>query len=67
MVEEDFVNEKKSAVREFEEQKVYLRDQVWILQVLECLDLKTYKTHFSIFFLIGIFCRKISLAQLKKK
>ena len=30
MVEEDFVNEKKSAVREFEEQKVYLRDQVWI-------------------------------------
>ena len=41
MVEEDFVNEKKSAVREFEEQKVYLRDQVWILQVLECLDLKT--------------------------
>jgi hypothetical protein len=28
MVEQDFVNEKKSAVREFEEQKVYLRDQV---------------------------------------
>lgn len=28
MVEQDFVNEKKSAVREFEDQKVYLRDQL---------------------------------------
>jgi hypothetical protein len=28
MVEQDFVNEKKSAVREFEDQKIYLRDQV---------------------------------------
>lgn len=36
MVEQDFVNEKKSAVREFEEQKVYLRDQVWTLLPLKC-------------------------------
>jgi hypothetical protein len=28
MVEQDFVNEKKSAVREFEDQKIDLRDQV---------------------------------------
>jgi len=28
MVEQDFVNEKKSAVREFEDQKVYLRDHL---------------------------------------
>ena len=28
MVEQDFLNEKRSAVREFEEQKVYLRDQL---------------------------------------
>lgn len=28
MVEEDFINEKKSAVREFEDQKVYLRDHL---------------------------------------
>lgn len=28
MVEQDFVNEKRSAVREFEEQKVFLRDQL---------------------------------------
>lgn len=28
MVEQDYVNEKKSAAREFEDQKVYLRDQV---------------------------------------
>jgi hypothetical protein len=27
MVEQDFINEKKSAVREFEVQKIYLRDQ----------------------------------------
>ena len=26
MVEQDFVNEKKSAVREFDEQKIYLRE-----------------------------------------
>jgi Sin3 histone deacetylase corepressor complex component SDS3 len=28
MVEQDFINEKRSAVREFEEQKVFLRDQL---------------------------------------
>ena len=28
MVEQDFVNEKKSAVREFDEQKIYLRDHL---------------------------------------
>jgi len=28
MVEQDFVNEKKSAAREFEDQKVYLQEQV---------------------------------------
>merc|ERR1712043_43896 len=28
MVEQDYVNEKRSAVREFEEQKVFLRDQL---------------------------------------
>lgn len=28
MVEQDFVNEKKSAVREFEDHKIYLRDQL---------------------------------------
>lgn len=28
MVEQDFVNEKRSAVREFEEQKIFLRDQL---------------------------------------
>ena len=28
MVEQDYVNEKRSAVREFEEQKVYIRDQL---------------------------------------
>ena len=28
MVEQDFVNEKKSAVREFEDHKIYLRDHL---------------------------------------
>ena len=28
MVEQDFMNEKRSAAREYEEQKVYLRDQL---------------------------------------
>jgi hypothetical protein len=28
MVEQDFVNEKKSAAREFEDQKIYLRDHL---------------------------------------
>ena len=65
MVEEDFVNEKKSAVREFEEQKVYLRDQVWILQVLECLDLKTKIRSFSIFFSDPNILSKVQFVTLK--